>query len=121
MSEAMVREKGLLNYAQAALLLDVSTKRVSELVRTGKLKPFDFLGRRYVSMREVGRAVSARFKSGPAAAECRQTSGRVGQGCFQNGSGSGEIGRLCGSICSRPDPGAKREKPEKSFGRFGKR
>ena len=37
MSEAMVREKGLLNYAQAALLLDVSTKRVSELVRTGNL------------------------------------------------------------------------------------
>jgi hypothetical protein len=54
MSEAMVREKGLLNYAQAALLLDVSTKRVSELVRTGKLKRFDYLGRTYVSMREVG-------------------------------------------------------------------
>ena len=40
MSEAMVREKVLLNYAQAALLLDVSTKRVSELVRTGKLRRF---------------------------------------------------------------------------------
>ena len=73
MSEAMVREKGLLNYAQAALLLDVSTKRVSELVRTRKLKPFDFLGRKYVSMQEVGRAVSARFESGSAAAEYRKT------------------------------------------------
>src|SRR6267143_1854658 len=54
MSEAMVREKGLLNYAQAALLLDVSTKRVSELVRLAKLRRFYFLGRPYVSMREVG-------------------------------------------------------------------
>src|SRR5437660_2904455 len=64
MSEAMVREKGLLNYAQAALLLDVSTKRVSELVRTGKLKPFDFLGRRYVSMREVGQRYQQHLKAG---------------------------------------------------------
>jgi len=30
MSEAMVEEKGLLNHAQAALLLDVSTKRVGK-------------------------------------------------------------------------------------------
>lgn len=64
MSKAMVREKGLLNYAQAALLLDVSTKRVSELVRTGKLKPFDFLGRRYVSMREVGQRYQQDLKAG---------------------------------------------------------
>lgn len=53
MSEAMVEEKGLLNHAQAALLLDVSTKRVGELVRLGKLADFTFLGRKYVSMREV--------------------------------------------------------------------
>jgi len=64
MSEAMVREKGLLNYAQAALLLDVSTKRVSELVRTGKLKRFDFLGRAYVSMREVGERYQQDLKAG---------------------------------------------------------
>ena len=64
MSEAMVREKGLLNYAQAALLLDVSTKRVSELVRTGKLKRFDFLGRSYVSMREVGERYQQDLKAG---------------------------------------------------------
>src|SRR5207302_470735 len=37
MSEAMVAEKGLLNHAQAALLLDVSTKRVGELDRLGNL------------------------------------------------------------------------------------
>jgi hypothetical protein len=53
MSEAMIEEKGLLNHAQAALLLDVSTKRVGELVRLGKLTDFVFLGRKYVSMREV--------------------------------------------------------------------
>jgi hypothetical protein len=64
MSKAMVDEKGLLNYAQAALLLDVSTKRVSELVRLGKLKPFDFLGRRYVSMRQVGERYQQAVKAG---------------------------------------------------------
>jgi hypothetical protein len=53
MSDAMVEEKGLLNHAQAALMLDVSTKRVGELVRLGKLSRFDFLGRTYVSMREI--------------------------------------------------------------------
>jgi hypothetical protein len=53
MSEAMMEEKGLLNHAQAALLLDVSTKRVGQLVRLGKLTDFTFLGRKYVSMREV--------------------------------------------------------------------
>lgn len=64
MSKAMVEEKGLLNYAQAALLLDVSTKRISELVRLRKLKPFDFLGRRYVSMREVGQRCQQDLKAG---------------------------------------------------------
>jgi hypothetical protein len=38
MSDAMVSEEGLLNHAQAALMLDVSTKRVGELVRLGKLR-----------------------------------------------------------------------------------
>jgi hypothetical protein len=53
MSEAMIEEKGLLNHAQAALLLDVSTRRVGELVRLRKLTDFAFLGRKYVSMREI--------------------------------------------------------------------
>jgi hypothetical protein len=64
MSEAMVREKGLVNYAQAALLLDVSTKRVSELVRTRKLQRFDFLGRNYVSVRQVGLRFQQDLKAG---------------------------------------------------------
>src|SRR5207248_119229 len=64
MSKAMVEEKGLLNYAQAALLLDVSTKRVSELVRLGKLRRFYFLGRPYVSMRAVGERYQQELKAG---------------------------------------------------------
>src|SRR5436190_4888542 len=64
MSKAMVEEKGLLNYAQAALLLDVSTKRVSELVRTKKLRRFDFLGRAYVSMKDVGKRYQQDLKAG---------------------------------------------------------
>ena len=36
MSEAMVKEQGLLNHAQAGLLLGVSVKRIGELVRLHK-------------------------------------------------------------------------------------
>src|SRR6266404_5486289 len=64
MSETMVREKGLLNYAQAGLLLDVSTKRISELVRLKKLRRFDFLGRTYVSMKDVGERYQQELKAG---------------------------------------------------------
>src|SRR5207245_10333931 len=64
MSDAMVQEKGLLNHAQAALLLDVSTKRVGELVRLGKLTDFIFLGRKYVSMREVWDRNKQELKAG---------------------------------------------------------
>jgi hypothetical protein len=64
MSDAMVEQKGLLNHAQAALLLDVSTKRVGELVRLGKLKDFTFLGRKYVSMREIWERNKQQLKAG---------------------------------------------------------
>src|SRR6266513_4971176 len=64
MSAAMVEEKGLLNHAQAALLLDVITKRVGELVRLGKLTDFTFLGRKYVSMREVWDRNKQELKAG---------------------------------------------------------
>jgi hypothetical protein len=64
MSDVMVKEKGLLNHAQTALLLDVSTKRVGELVRLGKLSRFDFLGRTYVSMREVQERYKLDLKAG---------------------------------------------------------
>ena len=60
MSAAMIDEEGLLNYAQAALLLNVSVKRINELVRQEKLTLFEFLGRRYVSVKEI----RARYKEG---------------------------------------------------------
>jgi len=44
MSEAMIEEEGLLNYAQAALLLNVSVKRINELVRHRTLIPFEQRG-----------------------------------------------------------------------------
>jgi len=53
MSKVMVAEEGLLNHVQAATVLGVSVKRVSELVRLRKLTRFDFANRTYVSMKEV--------------------------------------------------------------------
>jgi len=46
------------------LLLDVSTKRVGELVRLGKLTDFIFLGRKYVSMKEVDERSKQELKAG---------------------------------------------------------
>ena len=42
MSDAMVEEKGLLNHAQAALLLNVSTKRVENSLGLESLPIFRF-------------------------------------------------------------------------------
>ena len=64
MSKAMVDEEGLLNHAQAALVLDVSTRRIGELVETGILHRFEFLGRTYVSLREIMERRSADIKAG---------------------------------------------------------
>ena len=60
MSGAMVEEEGL----QAGLLLGVSVKRIGELVRLGKLRRFDFLGRTYVSVREVRERYHQELKAG---------------------------------------------------------
>ncbi len=64
MSDAMVKEEGLLNHPQGAIILDVSTRRVTELVELGKLTRFNFLGRTYVSMREVKARREADVKAG---------------------------------------------------------
>jgi hypothetical protein len=64
MGRAMKEEDGLINHAQAALVLEVSTRRVGELVDTGKFKRFEFLGRTYVSVREVLERREADVKSG---------------------------------------------------------
>ncbi len=62
----MIEEKGLLNHAQAALVLGVSVKRIGELVRLGKLTRFDFFERTYVSMREVCQRDDEELKAGTA-------------------------------------------------------
>jgi hypothetical protein len=47
MVQAMKDEEGLVNHAQAALILEVSTRRIGELVETGKLRRFNFLLRHW--------------------------------------------------------------------------
>jgi hypothetical protein len=53
MSDVMVREKGLLNVQQSAILLDVSRERVYELMELEKLRRYEFTGRVYLSYAEV--------------------------------------------------------------------
>jgi hypothetical protein len=64
MSRVMVEEEGLLNHSQAALVLDITPARVTELVNLGKLKRFDFLGRTYVSVKEVRKRRDEDIKAG---------------------------------------------------------
>ena len=64
MSRISKREEGLLNHAQAAAVLEVSTRRVGELVELGKLTRYDFLGRTYVSVRDVLERREADVKAG---------------------------------------------------------
>jgi hypothetical protein len=53
MRKEMSEQEGLLNHSQAALFLDVTPARVTELVNLGTLRRFDFLGRTYVSVKQV--------------------------------------------------------------------
>ena len=64
MSRVSAREEGLLNHSQAAAVLGVSARRVGELVELGKLCRYDFLGRTYVSVREVLDRRKTELKSG---------------------------------------------------------
>src|SRR6266481_2579274 len=64
MTKASVEHEGLLNHAQAALVLDVSTRRIGELVELGKLTRLNFLGRTYVSVREIVARRDADIKAG---------------------------------------------------------
>jgi hypothetical protein len=64
MSRVSLREEGLLNHAQAAAVLGVSPRRIGELVELGKLCRYDFLGRTYVSVREVLERGNAELKAG---------------------------------------------------------
>jgi len=64
MREKMVEERGLLNHSQAALLLDITPARVTELVNLGKLRRFDYLGRTYVSANQVTERREQDLKAG---------------------------------------------------------
>ncbi len=64
MSSVSVQENGMLNQAQAAAVLGVSPRRVAELVELGRLTRLDFLGRTYVSVREVLERREADVKAG---------------------------------------------------------
>ena len=52
-SKASQEEEGLLNMSQAGVYLDVSKQRVQQLVDCRKLTPFSFMGRVYISFREL--------------------------------------------------------------------
>jgi hypothetical protein len=64
MTRASIEHEGLLNHAQAALVLDVSTRRIGELVELGKLTRLNFLGRTYVSVKEIVQRRNADLKAG---------------------------------------------------------
>ncbi len=75
MSRVSVQENGLLNHAQAAAVLGVSPRRVAELVELGRLTRHDFLGRTYVSVREVLERREADVKAGRPARSIPQRIG----------------------------------------------
>jgi hypothetical protein len=64
MTHVSQREEGLLNHAQAAAILGVSPRRIGELVQLGKFCRYNFLGRTYVSVREVLERRKAELKVG---------------------------------------------------------
>src|SRR4029450_11208847 len=97
MSEAMIEEKGLLNHAQAALMLDVRTKRVGELVRLGKLTDLVFLGRKYVSMREVWERNTQELKAGRPPRSAGQPIAAQLKAAADADSVQGSIGGYAGS------------------------
>src|ERR1017187_3096521 len=77
MSRISQREEGLLNHSQAAAVLDVSTRRIGELVELGKLVRYDFLGRTYVSVREILERRGADVKAGRPPRSITQRIGTV--------------------------------------------
>ena len=64
MVETMLEQGGFFNVAQSAISLDVSRERVYELIELGILKKFRFLGRIYLSVREVNARREADVKAG---------------------------------------------------------
>lgn len=60
----MASEGGLFNAAQAALFLEVSRERVYELMELGLLTKHEFLGRIYLSCKELDMRREADVKAG---------------------------------------------------------
>lgn len=112
MSQAMVDEKGLLNYAQAGLLLDVSIKRISELVRLGKLRPYHFLGRRYVSMREVGERYQHELKAGRPKRNVAKRAVASVKAAFKTDAAQAKLGGARGPYVKARRPAAKKKNRE---------
>jgi hypothetical protein len=113
MSDAMVEEKGLLNHAQAALMLDVSTKRVGELVRQGKLTRFDFLGRTYVSMREIWARNQMELRAGRPLPPLRRRVARSLKAAVQTDSLQARLGGYAGPYGRAKHLEAKRRQRER--------
>jgi hypothetical protein len=112
MSKAMVQQKGLLNYAQAGLLLDVSTKRISELVRLGKLTRYHFLGRNYVSMRGVGERYQQELKAGrPARGIAKRTVASI-KAALKTDSAQAKLGGFAGAYQKARHKAAKEKSRE---------
>jgi hypothetical protein len=112
MSDAMVEEKGLLNHAQAGLMLDVSTKRVGELVRLGKLTRFDFLGRTYVSMREIWERNRQELRAGKAPRPVGRRVVASLKAAVQTDSLQARLGGFAGPYQRARDKEAKRKRRE---------
>jgi hypothetical protein len=112
MSDAMVEEKGLLNHAQAALILDVSTKRVGELVRLGKLTRFDFLGRTYVSMREIWERNRQELRAGRPRRPTRRRIAAQLKAAVQTDSLQARLGGFAGPYQRAKHEEAKRKRRE---------
>lgn len=113
MSDAMVEEKGLLNHAQAALMLDVSTKRVGELVRLGKLTRFDFLGRTYVSMREIWERNQQELRAGRPARPLGRKIAASLKAAVQTDSLQARLGGYAGPYGKAKHAEAKRKQRER--------
>ena len=64
MGETMVKEGGLLNAAQTAIVLEISRERVYELLELEILRKFEFLGRIYLSLNQVKERREADLKAG---------------------------------------------------------
>lgn len=113
MSDAMVQEKGLLNHAQAGLMLDVSTKRVGELVRQGKLTRFDFLGRTYVSMREIWERNRHELRAGRAPRPIGRRIAASVKAAVQTDSLQARLGGYAGPYVRQKHREAKRRSRER--------